>query len=142
MSGYRTYQKMQDLERRCNAQGFVLDGCGRHGAQWSLHWDPSQHGDRDEFYIRVPEDDGTILPIYTRGIEMFVGNLTECLCWIRGWEKHQEYVNFLKFGKKIAAAERKTADHYKGERLKKAIMEGQDPGYSGVLPDSKANETF
>lgn len=134
MSGYRTYQKMQDLERRCNAQGFVLEGRGRRGLS---HFD-----DTDVFYICVPQDDGTILPIYTRGIEMFAGELNDCLSWIRGWEKHQEYVSFLKFDKKIAAAERKTADHYKGERIKRAIMEGKDPGYDGVLPDSKANAPF
>lgn len=117
---------MQDLERRCNAQGFQLDGRGRRGFT---------HFEHDVFYICVPEDDGTVLPIYTRGIEMFAGDLTECLCWIRGWEKHQEYVNFLKLGKKIADAERKTADHYKGERIKRALIEGKDPGYTGVLPD-------
>lgn len=134
MSGYKTYQKMQDLERRCNAQGFVLEGRGRRGLS---HFD-----NEDVFYICVPQDDGTSLPIYTRGIEMFAGDLSRCLCWIMGWEKHQEYVNFLKFGKKIAEAERKTADHYKGERIKRVLTEGRDPGYSGVLPDSKANETF
>lgn len=139
MSGFKTYQKMQELERRCNEQGFVLDGCGRHGSQWSLHWDPSQHGERDEFYIRVPEDDGTILPVYTRGVEMFVGNLIECLCWIRGWEKHQEYMSYLKLTRKIANAERKTADHFQGERIKRAILEGEDLGYPGIAPNGKAS---
>ena len=133
MSGYRTYQRMQDLQQRCDALGFMLDGTDRHGL--GLHG----HGDRDIFFLRVPLDDGTSLPIYTRGVVMFAGDLTECECFVCGWEKHQEYTNGLGFKKKIATAERKTADHYRGERIKRAIMEGRDPGYSGVLPESDYN---
>lgn len=137
MSGYKTYQRMQDLEKRCHALGFILDGTGRHG--FGLH----SYGERDIFFLRVPPDDGTILPIYTRGLEMFAGDLTECECFVRGWEKHQEYIKYLKFDKKVAAAERRVSDHYKGERIKRAILEGSDPGYSGVLPeDNDANIPF
>jgi hypothetical protein len=134
MSGYKTYQRMQDLENNCHQLGFMLDGHGRHGYGFTVN--------EDIFYIRVPEDDGTNLPIYTRGIEVFAGDLTQCECFIRGWQKHQEYVNALGFKNKIAMAERKTADHYKDERIKRAIIEGRDPGYNGVLPDSEINAPF
>jgi hypothetical protein len=52
---------------------------------------------------------------------------------VRGWERHQEYTTGLGLNNKIATAERRTADHYRGERIKRAIMEGRDPG---VLPNA------
>jgi len=134
MAGYKTYKRMQDLEHNCNKLGFMLEGHGRHGYGFP--------GNEDIFFIRVPEDDGTVLPVYTRGIELFAGDLAECECFVRGWQKHQEYLNALGFKQKITNAERKTADHYKGERLKQAIVQGRDPGYSGVLPDGEHNAPF
>jgi len=136
MSGYRTYQRMQDLQQQCDKLGFLLDGTDRHGL--GLHG----HGDRDIFFLRVPLDNGTSLPIYTRGIVLFAGDLPECECFVRGWERHQEYTTGLGLNNKIATAERRTADHYRGERIKRAIMEGRDPGYSGVLPDNEINAAY
>jgi hypothetical protein len=134
MSGYKTYQRMQDLEANCNKLGFMLEGHGRHGYGFP--------GNEDIFFIRVPQDDGSTLPVYTRGIELFAGDLTQCESFVRGWQKHQEYLQALGMKNKITAAERKTADHYKGERLKRAIVDGRDPGYSGVLPDGQHNAPF
>ena len=134
MPGYRTYQRMQDLEKSCHQLGFMLDGHGLNGYGFTVN--------EDIFFIRIPDDDGTSLPIYTRGIEVFAGDLTQCECFIRGWQKHQEYTTGLGFKNKISIAERRTADHYRGERIKRAIIEGRDPGYNGVLPDSEVNAPF
>lgn len=140
MAGYKTYKRMMDLEHNCIKLGFMLDGYGLHGHGHG-------HGiivsaNEDIFFIRVPEDDGTALPVYTRGIELFAGDLAQCECFIRGWQKHLEYMNALGMKNRISAAERRTADHYQGERVKRAIVEGRDPGYSGVLPDGEHNAPF
>ena len=73
---------------------------------------------------------------------MFAGDLSSCECFIKGWQKHQEYTTMLGFKTKIANAEKKTADHYQGERLKHAMLNGRDPGYNGVLPDNEHNSPF
>ena len=139
MVGYKTYLRMQDLESDCHKLGFTLDGRGEHVSRLSKFGFPTNE---DVFFIRVAEDDGTRLPIYSRGVEMFAGDLSSCECFIKGWQKHQEYTTMLGFKTKIANAEKKTADHYQGERLKHAMLNGRDPGYNGVLPDNEHNSPF
>ena len=135
MSGYKTYKRMQDLDYNCASLGMTLTDGRTNGF-------PYGQQSAEQFFICVPDDDGTKLPVYTRGISLFNGDLEACEGFIRGWIKHQEYINALGFGKKIAIAEIKIADHYQGERVKRAIMEGTDPGYNNVLPDSKINAPF
>ena len=130
MSGYQTYKRMRNLDQACASLGMVL----ADGSMYSkLSYRYPSGGPADQFFICVPEDDGTSLPVYSRGIPLFSGDLDACESFIVGWRRHADYTSALGFGKKIATAERKTADHYKGERIKRAIMEGKDPG---VLPNA------
>ena len=130
MAGYRTYQRMQDLDQACASLGMVLAD-GSMYSNLSYRYPSGQSA--DQFFICVPEDDGTSLPVYSRGIPLFSGDLDACESFIVGWRRHAEYTSALGFGKKIATAESKTADHYRGERIKRAILEGKDPG---VLPNA------
>jgi len=133
MTGFKTYQRMRDLDQACASLGMVL----ADGSSYStLSYRYPSGGSADQFFICVPEDDGTHLPVYSRGIPLFSGDLDACESFIVGWRKHTEYTNGLGFKKKIATAECKTADYYKDKRLKLAIMEGRDTGYNGVLPES------
>ena len=133
MSGYQTYKRMRDLDQACAGLGMVLADGIPHS---TLSYRYPSGGSADQFFICVPEDDGTSLPVYSRCLPLFSGDLDACESFIVGWRRHSEYTTALGFGKKIATAERKTADHFKGQRIKRAIIEGQDPGYSGVLPES------
>ena len=140
MSGYQTYKRMRDLDQACASLGMELADGIPHS---TLSYRYPSGGSADQFFICVPEDDeGTHLPVYSRGIPLFSGDLDACESFIVGWRRHAEYTSALGFGKKIATAERKTADHYRGERIKRAIIEGRDPGYSGVLPDNEINAPF
>ena len=130
MTGFKTYQRMRDLDQACASLGMVLADGSIHS---TLSYRYPSSGSAEQFFICVPEDDGTHLPVYSRGIPLFSGDLDACESFIVGWRKHTEYTTALGFSKKIATAERKTADHYKGERIKRAIMEGKDPG---VLPNA------
>jgi len=133
MTGFKTYQRMRDLDQACASLGMVL----ADGSSYStLSYRYPSGGSADQFFICVPEDDGTHLPVYSRGIPLFSGDLDACESFIVGWRKHAEYTTALGFKKKIATAESKTADHYKDKRLKQVILEGRDPGYNGVLPES------
>ena len=130
MTGFKTYQRMRDLDQACASLGMELADSSMYS---NLSYRYPSGGSADQFFICVPEDDGTSLPVYSRGIPLFSGDLDACESFIVGWRKHTEYTTALGFSKKIATAERKTADHYKGERIKRAIMEGKDPG---VLPNA------
>jgi len=124
MTNYNHYRIINDLTGLANKLGFEIKP--NRGAFNSYAYE--QNGGAD-FSLAIPDDDGTILPIYSRGVVIYSGSAEDCIHFMHGWMKHREYMNILGFkDKTIADREEKLSSKRKMDRMTKAVIDGKDPG--------------
>jgi len=83
----------------------------------------------DRVYLTVTGDD-SVLPVYTRGVYLFAGHVDECLAFLQGWSKYNEYLQQLRLinDSKVATAEAKHLAMLEHSRTLHALRTGQDRG--------------
>lgn len=83
----------------------------------------------DRVYLTVTGDD-SVLPVYTRGVYLFAGHVDECLAFLQGWGKYNEYLQQLRLinDSKVATAEAKHLAMLEHNRTLHALRTGQDRG--------------
>ena len=122
MTNYNHYRIINDLTGLATRLGFEI-------RQSRGQFNSYEQSNGADFALAVPADDGDVLPIYTRGVTIFSGSAEDCINFMHGWMKHQEYMNILGFkDKTIADREEKLASKRKMDRMTKAITDGKDPG--------------
>jgi len=124
MTNFNHFRIINDLTGLANKIGFEV-GPSR-GAYNSYAYETNNNVN---FSLTVPKDGGEVLPIYSRGIEIYSGSAEDCIHFMHGWMKHREYMNILGFkDKTVADREEKLASKRKMDRMTKAVVDGKDPG--------------
>jgi hypothetical protein len=124
MTNYNHFRIINDMTGLANKIGFEIRP--NRGAYSSYAYEQNNGTD---FALAVPADDGTALPIYARGVEIYSGSAEDCIHFMHGWMKHREYMNILGFkDKTVADREEKLASKRKMDRMTKAVVDGKDPG--------------
>jgi hypothetical protein len=80
-TGWKTYQRFLRLEQRCRDQGFKIAS-------------PKHKYERD--FIALQPADPDSLPVFTRDVDIFVGNLDEVEKWLSGYEYAKLYLKMIK----------------------------------------------
>jgi hypothetical protein len=97
MSGWNTIQRIRRMEEEIDKLGFKFK--------------QPKHGDweRQEQSISLVPKDATVLPIYSRDAELFVGSLETLETWLHGVRWAREYDMMLRLSdeKKRSTAEQK-----------------------------------
>jgi len=124
MTNYNHFRIINDMTGLANKIGFEIRP--NRGAYSSYAYEQNNGTD---FALAVPADDGTALPIYARGVEIYSGSAEDCIHFMHGWMEHREYMNILGFkDKTVADREEKLASKRKMDRMTKAVVDGKDPG--------------
>jgi ABC-type lipopolysaccharide export system ATPase subunit len=97
MSGWNTIQRIKRMEQEIDKLGFKFK--------------QPKHGDweRQEQSISLVPKDATVLPIYSRDAELFVGSLEQLETWLHGveWARNYDMMLRLSDDDKRAKAEQK-----------------------------------
>jgi ABC-type lipopolysaccharide export system ATPase subunit len=97
MSGWDTIQRIKRMEQEIDKLGFKFK--------------QPKHGDweRQEQSISLVPKDATVLPIYSRDAELFVGSLEQLETWLHGveWARNYDMMLRLSDDDKRAKAEQK-----------------------------------
>jgi hypothetical protein len=125
---YSDYQLVKTLENMATKAGFVLAR--------------SNYG--SEHLCLMTEKDKTYLPVYARNISLFTGTVEECVCFLQGWFKQQEYMTVL-FRYKEGTIEKKEADlvtKLHADRIFTKLKEDRDIGYMTPKEDDPLHAPF
>jgi hypothetical protein len=90
--GWRVLKSLEQLQHDAHRNGFKLSG-PRHGG----------YRDADVFALSPRDDE---LPIYSRDTELFIGDLDDCIAWLRGFSFAKEYMGMVR------ACDRRRLDRY------------------------------
>jgi hypothetical protein len=111
MSGWNTIQRIRRMEEEIDKLGFKFK--------------QPKHGDweRQEQSISLVPKDSTVLPIYSRDAELFVGSLETLETWLHGvrWAREYDMMLRLSDDDKRSRAEQKE----RNKNLMRTIKEGK-----------------